>query len=81
MAISCFEQCAGFLRILNGKEALDQLDVQSESYELVKTRGAIYYKSADLLKNNNDRVAATKAMAPSFAQAGDFKPIPVFCRA
>jgi len=68
----CFEQCAGFLRILNGKEALDQSGVHPESYELVKQMAAhLSIKAHDLL-NNNDALQQLKPLAPSFAQAGDF---------
>jgi uncharacterized protein len=68
----CFEQCAGFLRILNGKEALDQSGVHPESYELVKNMAAhLSIKAHDLL-NNNGALQQLKQLAPSFAQAGDF---------
>jgi len=68
----CFEQCAGFLRILNGKEALDQSGVHPESYELVKNMAAhLSLKAHDLL-NNNGALQQLKQLAPSFAQAGDF---------
>lgn len=36
----CFEQCAGFLRIRDGKEALDQSGVHPESYPLVRQMAA-----------------------------------------
>ncbi|GAA0247603.1 Tex family protein [Marinomonas primoryensis] len=68
----CFEQCAGFLRILNGKEALDQSGVHPESYELVKHMAAhLSLKAHDLL-NNNGALQQLRQLAPSFAQAGDF---------
>ncbi len=68
----CFEQCAGFLRILNGKEALDQSGVHPESYELVKQMAAhLSIKAHDLL-NNNGALQQLKSLAPCFAQAGDF---------
>jgi uncharacterized protein len=68
----CFEQCAGFLRILNGKEVLDQSGVHPESYELVKQMAAhLSIKARDLL-NNNDALQQLKSLAPRFAQAGDF---------
>lgn len=68
----CFEQCAGFLRILNGKEALDQSGVHPESYELVKQMAAhLSIKARDLL-NNNEALQQLKSLAPRFAQAGDF---------
>tara|TARA_R110001632_G_scaffold60284_2_gene146306 strand:+ start:73312 stop:75474 length:2163 start_codon:yes stop_codon:yes gene_type:complete len=68
----CFEQCAGFLRILNGKESLDQSGVHPESYELVKHMAAhLSLKAHDLL-NNNGALQQLRQLAPSFAQAGDF---------
>jgi uncharacterized protein len=68
----CFEQCAGFLRILNGKEALDQSGVHPESYELVKNMAAhLSLKAHDLL-NNNGALQQLRQLAPSFAQTGDF---------
>lgn len=68
----CFEQCAGFLRILNGKEALDQSGVHPESYPLVQKMAAqLKLKAHDLL-NNSSALQQLKLLAPSFAQAGDF---------
>ncbi|QUX94475.1 RNA-binding transcriptional accessory protein [Marinomonas sp. CT5] len=68
----CFEQCAGFLRILNGKEVLDQSGVHPESYPLVhKMAAQLKLKTADLL-NNNLALQQLKQLAPSFAQAGDY---------
>ncbi|UTW00155.1 RNA-binding transcriptional accessory protein [Marinomonas rhizomae] len=67
-----FEQCAGFLRILNGKEALDQSGVHPESYPLVQKMAAqLKLKAHDLL-NNSGALQQLKLSAPSFAQAGDF---------
>jgi uncharacterized protein len=68
----CFEQCAGFLRILNGKEALDQSGVHPESYPLVQKMAAQLKLKADDLLNNNGALQQLKQLAPSFAQAGDF---------
>ena len=68
----CFEQCAGFLRILNGKEALDQSGVHPESYPLVQKMAAqLKLKAHDLL-NNSGALQQLRQLAPSFAQAGDF---------
>jgi protein Tex len=68
----CFEQCAGFLRILNGKEALDQSGVHPESYPLVQKMAAqLKLKAHDLL-NNSGALQQLKQLAPNFAQAGDF---------
>jgi len=68
----CFEQCAGFLRILNGKEALDQSGVHPESYSLVKNMAAHLRLTADALLNNGAALQQLKLLAPSFEQAGDF---------
>ncbi|QRV25225.1 Tex family protein [Marinomonas foliarum] len=68
----CFEQCAGFLRILNGKEALDQSGVHPESYPLVKKMAEQVSLKANNLLNNAQALQQLKQLAPSFAQAGDF---------
>jgi len=68
----CFEQCAGFLRILNGKEALDQSGVHPESYPLVQKMAAQLKLKANDLLNNSSALQQLKQFAPSFAQAGDF---------
>ncbi|RBP83304.1 RNA-binding transcriptional accessory protein [Marinomonas rhizomae] len=68
----CFEQCAGFLRILNGKEALDQSGVHPESYPLVQKMAAQLKLKANDLLNNSGAIQQLKLLAPSFAQAGDF---------
>ncbi|BFM49673.1 Tex family protein [Marinomonas sp. THO17] len=68
----CFEQCAGFLRILNGKEPLDQSGVHPESYRLVKQMAQqLRLTSKDLL-NNAAAIQQLKVMAPQFQSAGDF---------
>ncbi|WP_137170483.1 Tex family protein [Marinomonas sp. FW-1] len=68
----CFEQCAGFLRILNGKEPLDQSGVHPESYPLVKKMAQQVSLKANDLLNNVQALQQLKQLAPSFAQAGDF---------
>lgn len=68
----CFEQCAGFLRIINGKEALDQSGVHPESYPLVQKMAAQLKLKANDLLNNAQALQQLKQLAPSFAQAGDF---------
>ncbi|RCX04641.1 Tex family protein [Marinomonas foliarum] len=68
----CFEQCAGFLRILNGKEPLDQSGVHPESYPLVKRMAEQVSLKANDLLNNAQALQQLKQLAPSFAQAGDF---------
>ncbi|PYF79914.1 uncharacterized protein DFP75_10779 [Marinomonas alcarazii] len=68
----CFEQCAGFLRILNGKEPLDQSGVHPESYPLVKKMAEQVSLKANDLLNNVQALQQLKQLAPSVAQAGDF---------
>jgi uncharacterized protein len=68
----CFEQCAGFLRILNGKEPLDASGVHPESYPLVKNMASQLKLKANELLNNNTALQQLKLLAPSFAQVGDF---------
>ncbi len=68
----CFEQCAGFLRILNGKEPLDQSGVHPESYPLVQKMAAQLSLKASELLNNTGALQQLKQQSPTFAQAGDF---------
>ena len=68
----CFEQCAGFLRVLNGKEPLDQSGVHPESYSLVKDMATQLRLKASELMNNSAALQQLKQLAPNFAQAGDF---------
>ena len=68
----CFEQCAGFLRILNGKEPLDQSGVHPESYPLVQKMAAQLSLKASELLNNSGALQQLKQLSPTFAQAGDF---------
>lgn len=68
----CFEQCAGFLRIRNGKEALDQSGVHPESYPLVQQMAAHLTLKASALMNNTVALQQLKQLAPTFAQAGNF---------
>ncbi|MEO9275039.1 Tex family protein [Marinomonas sp. 5E14-1] len=68
----CFEQCAGFLRILNGKEPLDESGVHPESYPLVRNMADHLALKANELLNNSSALQQLKQLAPSFAQAGDF---------
>ncbi|MEP3351417.1 MAG: Tex-like N-terminal domain-containing protein, partial [Marinomonas sp.] len=68
----CFEQCAGFLRILNGKEPLDESGVHPESYLLVRKMADHLALKANELLNNSGALQQLKQLAPSFAQAGDF---------
>jgi uncharacterized protein len=68
----CFEQCAGFLRILNGTEPLDQSGVHPESYPLVQSMAERLKLKAQNLLNNSRALQELLLLAPSFSQAGDF---------
>ena len=48
-----FEQCAGFLRITNGKEVLDNTAVHPEAYEICRKLLAEFdYTEEDIINNN-----------------------------
>ncbi|MBD5771086.1 Tex family protein [Marinomonas colpomeniae] len=68
----CFEQCAGFLRILNGTEPLDQSGVHPESYPLVQNMAERLKLKAQNLLNNSRALQELLLLAPNFSQAGDF---------
>ncbi|KZN15107.1 Tex family protein [Marinomonas sp. TW1] len=68
----CFEQCAGFLRILNGKEPLDASGVHPESYDLVRSMATKLALSSRELLNNTAALQQLKTFAPSFQSAGNF---------
>ncbi|AEF53501.1 Tex family protein [Marinomonas posidonica] len=68
----CFEQCAGFLRILNGKEPLDASGVHPESYALVRSMAVKLALTSRELLNNNVALQQLKTLAPSFQNAGDY---------
>ncbi|MEO9656102.1 Tex family protein [Marinomonas sp.] len=68
----CFEQCAGFLRILNGKEVLDQSGVHPESYELVKSMAARLGMQSKQLLANASAIAQLKQQMPELASEGFF---------
>ena len=54
-----YEQCAGFLRIRNGKEALDNTAVHPESYAAAKALlASMGYTEQDLQDGKNVRLAA-----------------------
>ncbi|SBS40408.1 30S ribosomal protein S1 [Marinomonas spartinae] len=49
----CFEQCAGFIRVLNGKEPLDASAVHPESYCVVKQMATrLGVKVSELMRNS-----------------------------
>ncbi len=48
-----YEQCAGFLRVLEGKNILDATGVHPESYESVKKLLELFNFSLEDVKNNN----------------------------
>jgi len=51
LGAKAFEQCAGFLRVLNGEEILDNTSVHPESYENAKKLLNIFNLSVDDVKN------------------------------
>ncbi|WP_036821430.1 Tex family protein, partial [Photobacterium sanctipauli] len=56
-----FEQCAGFLRIMNGKNPLDSSAVHPESYAVVKNIAAANDKAMDAIIGNSDFLRGLKA--------------------
>ncbi|HIF9196897.1 TPA: Tex family protein [Photobacterium damselae] len=56
-----FEQCAGFLRIMNGKNPLDGSAVHPESYEVVKRIASANDKSLDAIIGNSEFLRTLKA--------------------
>ena len=68
-----YEQCAGFLRIRGGKEALDNTAVHPESYAAAKALlASMGYTEADLQSGKNAQLAAklqsAKASIPALAE-------------
>ncbi|PSB91225.1 RNA-binding transcriptional accessory protein, partial [Photobacterium damselae subsp. damselae] len=57
-----FEQCAGFLRIMNGKNPLDGSAVHPESYEVVKRIASANDKSLDAIIGNSEFLRTLKAI-------------------
>ncbi len=53
LGAKAFEQCAGFLRILNGKEILDNTSVHPESYDSAKKLLKVFGMTEDDVKNGN----------------------------
>lgn len=68
----CFEQCAGFLRILNGKEVLDQSGVHPESYGVVESMATRLGMQSRQLLANTEVIAQIKQQMPEFANQGSF---------
>ncbi|WP_299017197.1 Tex family protein [uncultured Photobacterium sp.] len=56
-----FEQCAGFLRIMGGKNPLDSSAVHPESYAVVKNIAAANDKALDAIIGNRDFLRGLKA--------------------
>ncbi|MCP4956147.1 Tex family protein [Photobacterium aquimaris] len=56
-----FEQCAGFLRIMNGKNPLDGSAVHPESYAVVKAISAANNKPVDAIIGNTEFLRSLKA--------------------
>ena len=68
-----YEQCAGFLRIRNGKEALDNTAVHPESYAVAKALlASMGYTEANLQSGKNAQLVAklqsAKASIPTLAE-------------
>ena len=68
-----YEQCAGFLRIRNGKEALDNTAVHPESYAVAKALlTSMGYTEEDLQSGKNAQLAAklqsAKSSIPALAE-------------
>ncbi|MGR5064591.1 Tex family protein [Photobacterium sp. DNB22_13_2] len=56
-----FEQCAGFLRIMGGKNPLDSSAVHPESYAVVKNMAAANDKALDAIIGNSEFLRTVKA--------------------
>ncbi|PSV45657.1 Tex family protein [Photobacterium indicum] len=56
-----FEQCAGFLRIMNGKNPLDSSAVHPESYAVVKTIATNNSKAMDAIIGNTEFLRSLNA--------------------
>ncbi|UXI01415.1 Tex family protein [Photobacterium sp. TY1-4] len=65
-----FEQCAGFLRIMNGKNPLDSSAVHPESYAVVKNIAAANDKALDAIIGNSDFLKGLKPAEYTDAQFG-----------
>ncbi|MCV2401662.1 RNA-binding transcriptional accessory protein [Marinomonas sp. C2222] len=68
----CFEQCAGFIRVLNGKEPLDQSAVHPESYPLVSKMAALLTLSPHNLLNNPSALQQVRSLLPSLPSGNEF---------
>ena len=53
LGAKAFEQCAGFLRVVNGEEILDNTSVHPESYESAKELLKIFNMTEEDIKNGN----------------------------
>ena len=68
-----YEQCAGFLRIPDGKNPLDATSVHPESYEAAEQRMAKLVLTMEDIKEAQKQAAAKKASDKSGAQASGQK--------
>ena len=67
-----FTQCAGFLRIVGGREPLDSTGIHPESYGLVRTLGArLKVPVRDLLANREAVAEARKDLATAGGASGE----------
>ena len=53
LGTKAFEQCAGFLRIINGKEILDNTSVHPESYDSARKLLKVFNMTEEDVKNGN----------------------------
>ena len=54
MEVKAYEQCAGFLRVNNGKEILDRTAVHPESYKVVKQMASDLNSTVETLISSSD---------------------------
>ena len=68
MGKTAFEQCAGFIRIFDGKNPLETTEVHPESYDIAeKLLALIGYKKEDLTNKETLKEIKTKSMVKAFA--------------
>lgn len=68
----CFEQCAGFLRVLNGSNVLDRSGVHPESYSLVEQFAATLKLPVTELLGNAQALMKLKVLSSQFAGIDSF---------
>ncbi|MDB4837506.1 RNA-binding transcriptional accessory protein [Marinomonas sp.] len=68
----CFEQCAGFIRVLDGQEPLDRSGVHPESYPLVRAMATRLSLSVSDLFDNQFALQKIKLMSPDSSGSAHF---------